>query len=94
VPSSASAGGSCSVSSLSIRARLGADSADVLFAGPDGRPVFDLWSANTRQLAQVGVRTIERCDVCTQSGGADIWSYRGQAGRNGTGLGIIGRPRR
>ena len=77
-----------------IRARLGADSADVLFAGPDGRPVFDLWSANARQLAQVGVRTIERCDVCTQSGGADIWSYRGQAGRNGTGLGIIGRPRR
>jgi len=77
-----------------IRERLGADSADVLFAGPDGRPVFDLWSANAQQLAQAGVRTIERCDVCTQSGGADIWSYRGEKGRNGTGLGIIGRPKR
>jgi polyphenol oxidase len=75
-----------------IRERLGADSGDVLFAGPDGRPVFDLWSANAQQLEQAGVRTIERCDVCTQSGGADIWSYRGEAGRNGTGLGIIGRP--
>ena len=76
-----------------IRERLGADSADVLFAGADGRPVFDLWSANAQQLEQAGVRTVERCDVCTQSGGADIWSYRGEKGRNGTGLGIIGRPR-
>jgi polyphenol oxidase len=76
-----------------IRERLGADSGDVLFAGPDGRPVFDLWSANVQQLEQAGVRTVERCDVCTQSGGADIWSHRGDKGRNGTGLGIIGRPR-
>jgi YfiH family protein len=76
-----------------IRDRLGADSGDVLFAGPDGRPVFDLWSANAQQLEQAGVPTIERCDVCTQSGDADIWSHRGDAGRNGTGLGIIGRPR-
>ena len=75
-----------------IRERLGADSGDVLFAGPDGRPVFDLWSANAQQLEQAGVPTIERCDVCTQSGSADIWSHRGEAGRNGTGLGIIGRP--
>jgi YfiH family protein len=75
-----------------IRQRLGPDSADVLFAGTDGRPIFDLWSANVQQLEQVGVRTIERCDVCTQSGGADVWSYRGQTGTNGTGLGIIGRP--
>ena len=74
-----------------IRERLGSDSADVLYAGADGRPVFDLWSANVQQLEQVGVRTIERCDVCTQSGGADVWSYRGDKGTNGTGLGIIGR---
>lgn len=77
-----------------IRERLGSDSADVLFAGADGRPVFDLWSANVQQLEQAGVRTVERCDVCTMSGGADIWSYRGEGGRNGTGLGIIGRARR
>ena len=74
-----------------IRERLGTDSGDVLFAGPDGRPVFDLWSANVQQLEQAGVRTVERCDVCTQSGGADIWSYRGDKGQGGTGLGIIGR---
>jgi YfiH family protein len=76
-----------------IRERLGADSGDLLFAGPDGRPIFDLWSANVQQLEQAGVRTVERCDVCTQSGGADVWSYRGEKGKNGTGLGIIGRPR-
>ena len=76
-----------------IRERLGADSADVLFAGPDGRPVFDLWSANVQQLEQAGVRLVDRCDVCTQSGGADVWSYRGDKGKNGTALGIIGRPR-
>jgi len=55
--------------------------------------VFDLWAANAQQLAQAGLRTIERADLCTQSGGADVWSHRAQAGRNGTGLGIIGRPR-
>lgn len=76
-----------------IRQRLGPDSGDVLFAGPDGRPVFDLWSANAQQLEQAGVRTVERCDVCTQSGGADVWSYRGDSGRNGTGLGVIGWPK-
>ena len=74
-----------------IRTRLGADSDDVLFAGPDGRPVFDLWSANAQQLEQAGVPTVERCDLCTQSGGKDVWSYRAEQGRNGTGLGIIGR---
>lgn len=77
-----------------IRERLGTDAADVLFAGPDGRPVFDLWAANAQQLEQAGVRTVERCDICTKCGGADVWSYRGDQGRNGTGLGIIGRPRR
>ena len=76
-----------------IRERLGADSADLLFAGADGRPVFDLWSANVQQLEQAGVRIVERCDLCTQSGGADVWSHRGAKGTNGTGLGIIGRPR-
>ena len=76
-----------------IRERLGSDSGDVLFAGADGRPVFDLWSANVQQLEQAGVGTVERCDVCTKSGGADIWSHRGESGRNGTGLGIIGRAR-
>jgi hypothetical protein len=77
---------------MTIRERLGADSRDVLFTGPDGRPIFDLWSANARQLEHAGVRTIERCDLCTRSGGADIWSYRGDRGQGGTGLGVIGWP--
>jgi YfiH family protein len=81
------------VRAATIRERLGADSGDVLFAGADGRPVFDLWAANAQQLEQAGVRTIERCDVCTQSGGADVWSYRGDQGKGGTGLGIVGRPK-
>ena len=82
-----------------IRERLGADAADALQVegvnGPDGqrRIVFDLWATNAQQLAQAGVRVIERADLCTQSGGADVWSHRGESGRNGTGLGVIGRPR-
>ncbi len=79
-----------------IRERLGADAADTLQVDPAGEPgriVFDLWAANALQLAQAGVRVIERSDLCTQSGGADLWSHRGDAGRNGTGLGIIGRRR-
>lgn len=58
-----------------------------------GRIIFDLWTANAQQLAQSGVRSIERADLCTRSGGANIWSHRGEAGRNGTGLGVIGLPR-
>jgi len=76
-----------------VRERLGADAAATLRSDAEGRVVFDLWAANAQQLAQSGVRTIERADLCTQSGGADIWSHRGEAGRNGTGLGIIGLRR-
>lgn len=76
-----------------IRERLGADAADALRTDAAGRVVFDLWAANALQLAQSGVRSIERADLCTQSGGADVWSHRGEAGRNGTGLGVIGLPR-
>ncbi len=76
-----------------IRERLGPDAADTLRTDGAGRIVFDLWAANAQQLAQAGVRSIERSDRCTQSGGSDLWSHRREAGRNGTGLGVIGRPR-
>lgn len=76
-----------------IRERLGADAADALRPDAAGRIVFDLWAANALQLAQSGVGTVERAELCTQSGGADLWSHRGEAGRNGTGLGVIGLPR-
>jgi YfiH family protein len=59
----------------------------------DDRIVMDLWAANTAQLRSVGVTRIERSGVCTLSGGADLWSFRGRGpdGRYGTQLGLIGR---
>jgi purine-nucleoside/S-methyl-5'-thioadenosine phosphorylase / adenosine deaminase len=57
------------------------------------RIVMDLWAANTAQLRSVGVTRIEMSGVCTLSGGADLWSYRGRDARGmyGTQLGFIGR---
>ncbi|MDP9252665.1 MAG: polyphenol oxidase family protein [Chloroflexota bacterium] len=59
----------------------------------DDRIVMDLWAANTAQLRSVGVTRIEMSGVCTLSGGADLWSYRGRDpdGMYGTQLGFIGR---
>jgi YfiH family protein len=55
--------------------------------------VLDLWSANAAQLAAAGVRRVEISGLCTRSGGADLWSYRGRGadGVYGTQLGFIGR---
>jgi len=55
--------------------------------------VLDLWQANAAQLRLAGVRRIEIAGLCTQSGGADLWSYRGRGadGAYGTQLGFIGR---
>ena len=60
----------------------------------DDRIVMDLWAANTAQLRSVGVSRIEMSGVCTLSGGAELWSYRGRDpdGMYGTQLGFIGRP--
>jgi len=57
------------------------------------RIVMDLWAANTAQLRAVGVTRIEMSGLCTLSGGADLWSYRGRGpdGVYGTQLGFIGR---
>jgi len=59
------------------------------------RFVFDLWAANAMQLRERGVDVIEAANICTLSGGADLWSYRGRGpdGMYGTQLGFIGRPR-
>ena len=71
-----------------IRARLGSDADGALY---DGR--FDLWEANARQLAAVGVRTIEVAGICTRCGGEDLWSWRAreEQGQYGVCLGFIGR---
>jgi hypothetical protein len=60
----------------------------------DDRIVMDLWAANTAQLRSAGVARIEMSGVCTLSGGADLWSYRGRGpdGVYGTQLGFLGRP--
>jgi len=58
-----------------------------------GRVVFDLWEANAAQLRAAGVKRVAIAGLCTQSGGADLWSYRGRDadGKYGTQLGFIGR---
>ena len=58
-----------------------------------GSPVLDLWSANERQLRAAGVARVEISGLCTRSGGADLWSYRGRDadGKYGTQLGFLGR---
>ena len=58
-----------------------------------GRVVFDLWRANSAQLRAAGVGRVETSGLCTRSGGADVWSYRGRDadGRYGTQLGFLGR---
>ncbi len=77
-----------------IRERLGPEAADAIQTRND-RITFDLWGANAAQLADAGVRTIERADLCTRCGGADLWSYRsrGERGPQGTALAVLGRPK-
>jgi YfiH family protein len=62
--------------------------------GIPGAFVLDLWAANAAQLRAAGVRQIEIAGLCTLSGGAELWSYRGRGadGTYGTQLGFIGRP--
>jgi YfiH family protein len=57
------------------------------------RIVFDLWRANSAQLEDAGVRRVEVSGLCTLSGGADVWSYRGRGadGKYGTQLGFLGK---
>jgi len=57
------------------------------------RFVFDLWAANAAQLRDAGVARVEVSGICTLSGGADLWSYRGRPadGKYGTQIGFIGR---
>ena len=73
-----------------ITVRIG----DAALRRDGARVVFDLWAANTAQLRDAGVTPVEVAGICTLSGGADLWSYRGRGadGRYGTQLGFLGRP--
>jgi polyphenol oxidase len=72
-----------------IEERIGGDS----LIREDGRVVFDLWRANAEQLRDAGVSRVETSGLCTLSGGAGLWSYRGRGadGTYGTQLGFLGR---
>ena len=72
-----------------VAERIGGDS----LIRTQGRTIFDLWSANARQLEEEGVAIIEVAGLCTLSGDKDLWSYRGRGadGAYGTQLGFIGR---
>ena len=77
-----------------VRSRIGDDALRETEVDGVRRYVFDLWSANVAQLRASGVERIEVAGLCTLSGGADLWSYRGRDanGMYGTQLGFIGRP--
>lgn len=72
-----------------VRERIG----DAAIHRTEGRIVLDLWEANAAQLRAAGVQRIEQSGLCTRSGGAEVWSYRGRDSRGayGTQLGFIGR---
>jgi YfiH family protein len=79
-----------------VRQRIGGDAVSRAGDAEGGAPgafVLDLWGANAAQLRAAGVRAVEVAGLCTLSGGADLWSYRGRGadGRHGTQLGFIGR---
>jgi YfiH family protein len=72
-----------------VRQRIGPDA----LVAREGKTYFDLWAANEAQLRASGVQRVEVARLCTRSGGADLWSYRGRGpdGKYGTQLGFIGR---
>lgn len=53
--------------------------------GPDGRPYFDLWAANTAQFAEAGVPAsqIEVSGIDTATHTDDFFSHRAEKGRCG-----------
>ncbi|HVT18885.1 MAG TPA: peptidoglycan editing factor PgeF, partial [Thermoanaerobaculia bacterium] len=64
---------------------VAASGAQVVTAGPGGRPHLDLPAAVRIQLAAAGVHEAYGPPRCTQCDAAHLWSYRGQgraAGRN------------
>lgn len=76
-----------------VRERIGDEALHEAAVDGARRFVFDLWAANVAQLKAAGVERVEIARLCTLSGGADLWSYRGRGpdGVYGTQLGFIGR---
>ena len=57
--------------------------ADLLLNRNGGRPHFDLWGANTRWLAEAGVRQIDVAGICTACRTDEFFSYRAERGKTG-----------
>ncbi len=51
--------------------------------GADGAPYLDLWEANRRQLASIGVEHIEVAALCTACRRDEFFSHRGDGGHTG-----------
>lgn len=56
----------------------------------DGSFHFDLWEANRRQLAEIGVEEIERIQLCTACRTDEFFSHRAEGGRTGRFAVILG----
>ncbi len=49
----------------------------------DGTAYLNLWEANRRKLAEVGVKDIEIAEICTASNIDEFFSHRAEKGRTG-----------
>lgn len=49
----------------------------------DGSLFFDLWEANRRQLAALGIKRIESATLCTACHNDEFFSHRADGGRTG-----------
>ncbi len=56
----------------------------------DGSVHFDLWEANRRQLAELGVKEIEVSQLCTACHTDEFFSHRAEGGRTGRFAVILG----
>ncbi len=68
-----------------MRMRIGAESMtdDFIRRGEDGALHCDLQSVNERLLTLVGVRHIDRADICTKEHPDEFWSHRRDGGARG-----------
>jgi YfiH family protein len=57
----------------------------------DGSVHFDLWEANRRQLAELGVEEIAVMQLCTACHTDEFFSYRAEGGHTGCFAAVIGR---
>jgi YfiH family protein len=66
------------------------DFGDLLQARSSGRWHLDLWEANRRQLAQVGVCSVQVAEMCTACHTKEWFSHRAERGKTGRWGALIG----